>query len=305
MHYLKSIVGKIWFPLMARIRSVIPPLTTKNLWLFLCVAIVTQSVAVFHTSQPPTTTILAVLIWGGALICIEDQLDTIRPTSRVFSLLIGTVILLWVMVRSSIILHWDGILFFIAPISGVALALLCKPMKELYRFKESLLCLLLLPSYPLLIRTLPEKPISLITARISGLWLQGLGFNTLVDGRDIFLRSGGVRVMGPCNGLDVMSQLFCIAVIFLLAFPIRSRLSKFQILLAAPVIGALINTIRIALLALIANSGGGKGYGLFEFFHKDGGSLVFSGVGVVLFGMLYMHLLEKELPPLPLNESPQ
>ena len=289
--------------LIQKIRSAIPPPTTRNLWLFLCAAVAAQSVAVFHTSQSPTTTVFAVLIWGGALICIEDQLEALKPSAGVFGLLLGTMILIWVMIRTAVILHWDGILFMLGPVAGVALALLCKPLNQLAQFKESLFCLLLLPCYPLLIRTLPEEPISLMTARISGLWLQGLGFSTIVEGRVILLRNGGVRVLGPCNGLDVMSQLFCIAVIFLLAFPIRSVLSRFLILLAAPFIGALVNTIRIASLALIANYLGGKGHNLFDFFHTDGGSLVFSGIGVVLFGMFYMHILEKELPPLtPSNQ---
>jgi hypothetical protein len=37
---------------------------------------------------------------------------------------------------------------------------------------------------------------------------------------------------------------------------------------------------------------------LFDFFHESTGSLVFSGVAVLVFGMVYMRLLERELPPL-------
>jgi exosortase/archaeosortase family protein len=59
------------------------------------------------------------------------------------------------------------------------------------------------------------------------------------------------------------------------------------------------NSIRIAVLAVITSFGQGKGSPVFDFWHKDTGSLVFSGAAVFLFGLVYMRLLERELPPLP------
>lgn len=277
----------------------IPPATPRNLWLLLAAAVALQNMAVFHTSQSPTSTVFAVLIWGGALICMEDQLESLEPEPVLAGLLLGTGLLLWVMARTAIILHWDGILFALAPLAGLALALLCRPLGGITQFRDSLLCLMLLPLFALLMRFLPEEPISLATASISGMWLSILGLPVMVSGRSVMLEGGGVQVLGPCNGLDMMAQIFCVAVIFLLAFPIRSNLSRLLLLSAAPLIGMVCNTLRIALLAVIAGSGRGAGDGLFEFFHKDAGSLIFSGVGVFVFGVLYMRLLERELPPLP------
>jgi exosortase/archaeosortase family protein len=66
----------------------------------------------------------------------------------------------------------------------------------------------------------------------------------------------------------------------------------------APLIGLFSNTIRIALLTVISANGSGKGYGFwFDFFHKDTGSLIFSGLAVFIFGSVYMRLLEHELGP--------
>jgi exosortase/archaeosortase family protein len=101
-----------------------------------------------------------------------------------------------------------------------------------------------------------------------------------------------------------MAQIVCVAVIFLLAFPIRSWTSRTVVLLVAPVIGLVCNTFRIALLAVFAGNGQGKGSWLFDFFHESTGSLVFSGVAVMIFGMVYMRLLERELPPLPAPPQP-
>ena len=63
----------------------LPPLpraTPRNLWLLLAGAIATQNIAVFHSSQSANTAVLAVLVWGGALVCLEDRLDQLhlRPS---------------------------------------------------------------------------------------------------------------------------------------------------------------------------------------------------------------------------------
>jgi cyanoexosortase A len=222
----------------------------------------------------------------------------------VVGLLAGTALLLWVMARTAVIIHWDGVIFILPPLAGLALALLCRPPRDLRRFLDPLLCLMMFPAYALMMRLFPEEPLSLLTARIAGFWLGILGLNVAVTGRDVMLPGGGVEVLGACNGLDMIAQIICVALIFLIAFRIRSNRSRLLLLLAAPLIGLVSNTLRIALLAVFAGQGQTKGSFLFDFFHKDGGSLVFSGVAVFVFGMLYMNLLERELPPLPSDSPP-
>jgi cyanoexosortase A len=277
----------------------VPPPTPRNLWLALAAAVAIQNIAIFHTSQSEHITVFALLVWGGAVICMEDQFEDLEPRPTAWGLLLGTLLLLWVLARSAVILQWDGLLFALAPIAGLALALMGEQPRRVGRFRDPLLCLMLLPAFALLMRTLPEAPISLLTARVSGIWLSVLGLDVMVKARSVLLPGGGVEVLGPCNGLDMMAQILCVAVIFQLAFPIRSWSSRFQLLLIAPLIGLLCNTIRIALLALFAGYGHSKGSWLFDFFHKDAGSLIFSGFAVLAFGMVYMRLLERELPPLP------
>jgi cyanoexosortase A len=291
-------------PLLREVSARIPPATPRNLWLLLAGAVATQNLAVFHTSQSAHTSVFALLVWGGALICFEDQIENLNPTPVLAGLVAGSALLVWVLARTAVILHWDGMIFALPPLAGLALALLCRPPRDLKRFLDPLLCLLMFPAYALMMRALPEEPLSLLTARIAGFWLGILGLNVAVTGRDVMLPGGGVEVLGACNGLDMIAQIICVALIFLLAFRIRSNRSRLVLLLAAPLIGLVSNTLRIALLAVFAGQGQSKGSFLFDFFHKDGGSLVFSGVAVFVFGMLYMNLLEKELPPLPSASPP-
>jgi cyanoexosortase A len=277
----------------------IPPATPRNLWLLLAAALATQNVAIFSSSQNPHIGVFALLVWGGALICMEDLIETLEPRPGRLGLLLGSGLILWVVSRTATIQFWDGLLYVMAPIAGLALLLIALPLREIFKFKQTLICLFMLPAFALITRTLPEEPLSLLTARIAAFWVSILGVPVDVRGREVLLVKGGVTVLGGCNGLDMIAQIVCVALIFLMAFPIRSNLSRLLCLLAAPAVGLVCNTIRIALLALITTTGQGKGDTWFEFFHTEMGSLIFSGVAVFLFGVIYMWLLERELPPLP------
>ena len=285
--------------------AALPRATTRNLWLLLAGALATQNIAVFHSSQTANTAVLAVLVWGGALVCLEDRLDQLQLRPSRTARWLGSGLVLWVLLRTALVLQWDGLLYALAPIAGLALALLARPCRQLGLFRDALLCLLLLPGFALLMRLLPEQPISLLTASLAGLLLNSLGIGVVVDQRSVLMTpGGGVQVLAACNGLDMIALVFCTAIIFLLAFPIRSKLSRLIVLTAAPLIGLLSNTIRIAILTLVAGSGNGKGSFWFDFFHQDTGSLIFSGVAVFLFGLCYLRLLEPELAPLPQGPPP-
>ena len=281
--------------------SQIPPATPRNLWLLLSAAVAIQNLSVFQSSQNEHITVFAALVWGGALICMEDQLEDLEPSPGILGMIAGGIVLVWVLARSSVVLHWDGIVFILAPIAGISLALLCRPLSKIAEFKNSMLCLAMLPVFNVVMKLIPEAPLSILTAHASSFWLGILGFETIVKNRTVYLPGGGVEVLPACNGVDMLAQLVCIAIIFQLAFPLRSLLGKVAIFTLAPVVGFASNTIRIAVLALCTANGSGKESQLFKFFHDDLGSLLFSGVAVFVFGLLYMRFLERELPPLPVE----
>jgi cyanoexosortase A len=283
----------------------VPPLTARNAWLFIAATVAIQNIVVFHTSQNDSNTVFALLIWGGVLICMEDLIEELHPSPNFVVALIASIMLLFVLFRTSLILHSDGVLFILPPIAALALVLLAYEPRRLYKFRDSLFCVLLFPAYALLNRIIPEGPLSLLTAKIAAFWLSILGLDPILNGRDVLLKGGGVTVLGACNGLDMIAQVVCISIIFLLAFRLSSLTSRFLVLFLAPLIGLLSNTIRIALLSVISANGSGHGYGFwFDFFHKDSGSLVFSGLAVFVFGSLYMRLLEHELGPESLAIKP-
>jgi cyanoexosortase A len=273
-------------------------LTNRNLWLLIAAAVATQNMVVFYTSQNESMTVFSVLIWGGALICMEDLIENLHPRPNPMVAILASIFLLFVLFRTSMVLHADGTIFLLPPMAALALVLMIEKPGSIGKFKDSLLCMLLFPANALLIRLIPEVPMSLLTAKLAAFWLSILGLDPVVNGKEVLLKGGGVTVMGACNGLDMISQVICVSLIFLLAFRLRSILSRIFIILVAPLIGLISNTIRIALLTIFSANGSGHGYGFwFDFFHKDTGSLIFSGLAVFVFGSIYMRLLENELGP--------
>ena len=119
----------------------IPPATPRNLWLLLAGAVATQNLGVFQSSQSEHVTVYALLVWGGALICMEDQLEDLEPSPSRLGIVIGSLLLLAVMARTALVLWSDGTLYLLAPLAGLALAMLCTPLRSLGRFRDSLLCL--------------------------------------------------------------------------------------------------------------------------------------------------------------------
>lgn len=276
----------------------VPPLTARNAWLFIASTVAIQNIVVFHTSQNESMTIFAILIWGGALICMEDLIEKLYPAPNRIVAIFASIFLVSILIRTSLILHSDGILFVLPPLAALALFLLIEKPQYLMKFRDSFLCMLLFPANALLNRLIPEVPMSLLTAKLAAFWLSILGLDPVVRGREVFLKGGGVTVLGACNGLDMISQVICISIIFLLAFRLQSSISRLLILLLAPLIGLISNTIRIALLTVFSANGSGHGYGFwFDFFHKETGSLIFSGLAVFIFGSIYMRFLEHELGP--------
>jgi cyanoexosortase A len=275
----------------------------RRLWLLLAIALATQNVALMHHTQGAQAAVMAVLVWAGAYICLEDRLPLLRPSPGRGQLLLGLPLVLWVLARSALASHWDGLLFAMAPVGGLALLLLGVPWRQRRHCREALLCLLLLPAYALVMRVLPEQPLSLASAMGAGSLLSSLGVGVHVEQRSVLLSGGGVTVLGPCNGLDLIAQLVSVAVLFQLAFPLRGWRSRGLLALVTPLVGWGTNVMRVALLATIAGGGQGKGTALFDFFHDQAGSLLFSGVATLTLGWVYLVLLERQLGPAAAPQS--
>jgi exosortase/archaeosortase family protein len=178
-------------------------------------------------------------------------------------------------------------------------------MKNIYRYKDSLIVLCLLPLFVIIqivFSTYTTRDLSLLTAKAVMMWLTFFGIEPVKLVQDIvFVNGGAVQVMHECNGFEMIMQMIITALIFLLAFPLRSRLGRILVISLAPFIGFIVNSVRIAFLAVFTSFNSNFGSLMFNFFHEEAGSLIFSGLAVFLLGYLYLAILNRELPPLPFD----
>ena len=247
------------------------------------------------TQHNPSLTLLAVVVWGGAVICMEDQLEEINPKPTTPSLVVGLILIGYASWRSTRVLDVETVSVILPLIQGAGLALLLGPIRQIGRWRDPLIALALLPLQSLATRLLPEYGLSAVTARLSQAMLLVFGENAVVSGRTVTLGERGVYIAGYCNSVDLIAQLTAIAVVFILAFPIRSRITKILFVAIAPVLAVLINSGRIAILATINSAGMDYGDAVFTFLHDEWGALAFAGIATMILGQIYLTLINREL----------
>jgi exosortase/archaeosortase family protein len=265
-------------------------------WVLLAIAQALVSIWLVQSTQAlPVASLLAVVAWGGAAICLEDQLVDVQVRPTRASLVAGLLLLAYGAWRGSVVLGRDAVVYALPLIQGVGLALLARPIRQLWVFKDALLVLGLFPLQLVLSKVLPEYGLSVLTGRVSQLILLIFGVNASLDGRVLNLGQAGVSIGGPCNGVDLIAQLSMIAIVFILAFPIKSLLGRLFYVALAPLIALLTNASRISLLAVINSSSLSMRQGLFDFMHEEWGGFVFAGIAAMVMGQIYFLMINRQL----------
>lgn len=262
--------------------------TTRQLWRLLAVLLAVQSLLLSLATQTIETFINACLVWVFALLVMNGEGCLPRrlyPTP--LGCVVGSALIVAVLWRSPSLVSGDKIRYVLPLISGVGLALLARPWRHISRFAPVLMILALLPPMRLITLRAPVEHLSDVTAAFAEILLILCGLPTQRSGQVLVIPGGAISVVGPCSGVAIMVQLVAVSLIFLMVFPMRYRWQNFVMMAVAPLLGFLINGLRIAMLAVImASTYSGKQW-WFEFFHHHWGSQVFTGVGMLLFVVVY------------------
>lgn len=279
------------------------PATARELWIWLAAAVAVNHLLLTYRMQSIDFVMLTALAWGGALLCIEDRLPELKPEPSQLSLALGCVLLVASLWRSAQVFHPEPVIHLLALPQAVGLALLLVPVRQLLRFAAPLIVLGMLVVDLLLPELIPLKALSQLTALVSGGMLNLTGFEAIVANQQIWLPGGGVNVDNACAGRETITQLICVATIFLLAFPLRQQGRRVAMLLLAPLLAILINAVRIALLAWINASDLAEKTYWFKFMHEDDGSLIFGAISVSIFAWSYLSLLDRQLAQKEANHA--
>ncbi len=221
---------------------------------------------------------MSLVFWCAALSSLWDKRSHLKLGTNIFSLGIGASLVVGILVYS--LRPPTGVFLGFAPfVSALGIVLLASGIQAIGQYNPELLMLLCLGIPKLLLKFLPD--ISPLTAQFSTFLLWYSGFSVQLDNNHILLPGGGVNVVPACSGLNLITYMLGVTVIFLLMFPLNIS-TKILAPIVAMALGFIINGIRVALLALLSTT---RNAALFDYWHSNDGALFFVMLTVLLFGL--------------------
>ncbi|WP_448561996.1 cyanoexosortase A [Trichothermofontia sp.] len=219
------------------------------------------------------------LLWLAIGMLLWEKHQQLSLESSLGATVVGALLIALVLVRS---LAPDGYHLRISPfISFLGLALMASGFRGIRQFWKELFILGLLLVSRAVIGLFEMMNLALMTAKAAAFMLWYSGFDVVREGVFITLPRGRVEVYGACSGQSSLLQMLLISVLFLLMVPLRWS-QRLLCVGVALLIGFLVNAGRVALLAvLVANAR----QAAFDYWHTEGGSLFFSVISVLLFGV--------------------
>lgn len=233
---------------------------------------------------------VSVLFWIAVGSLVWSKRDSLVLNSDVFSSFCGILLITVVLLKSLSLSGLDPFLRISPCLSALSIALLASGFKGLKQYWRELMILCFIAPSPGALSLLLD--ISLFTAQFATALLWYLGFNVARQGVFLFLPSGSVEVYSGCSGIESMLQLLGLALVFLMMFP-TNRIEKLIVPVVALLIAFVVNGVRVALLATLASPSTKLA---FEYWHKGDGSLLFSILAVLIFGLFCFFLLRYNEP---------
>ena len=292
---MKSSLQAISLPaLIRRWRS----LDNRDLWRLLAAIFALYLLLLSLLTQPPDEMLNLVLVMGGALMVLHQPAAGWQPRPGRIGRWVGVALLVAMLWFGQRLMNSDFISSLLPLLAGMALALLAATASKLRPFLPSLSMLALLPVVRAVDSLTPLGPLSVATAWLTQQMLTLSGYAAEQFGNSVDLKNGGVIVNGACAGLGILLQLLLVSVIFAMAFPMRHRWQNGLMIVVAPLIGMVVNGMRISLLALLITSSLANRQWWFDFFHDHWGALLFSGLGMQLFVWLYLYWMARQVAAL-------
>ena len=272
-------------------------ISSRRLWLGLALLLALSSLVSHGLTQRLEDLLNALLVWGGALfVLVSDRDQAWHPRPSPVGSATGAALVVLVLWRQQQLTTLDATSSVLPLLAGAGLVLLAEPPRRRWAAARVPLAIFaILPLLRLALALLSDRTLSLITAKLTAAALMLCGIPATLEGNVVQLPGGGVAVADSCSGQPTVVQLIGVGLIFAVAFPMRYRWQSAVMLLVAPLLGLLVNALRITGLALLTASSLPWSDALFRFFHEDHGALIFSGLAVVLFAWLYGLWMEAQL----------
>ncbi|EAZ89457.1 cyanoexosortase A [Crocosphaera chwakensis] len=224
---------------------------------------------------------VSLLIWltAASLLWDKYQAKNLDLKSNLPSTILGIILIVLALLRS---ISTSGYHFFLCPFMfAIGLVLLTASLKGFQFYRQELYIFSLFLLYPAIMRFLGMINMEKWTAIFSTFMLYILGFQPYREGVSIILPTGRVEVLSSCAGIDIVTLMIICSILLFFIVPLKTS-QKILCLFLAPIIGFLVNCIRIGLLTFFVSQSADEA---FEYWHGEDGSLAFAMISVILFGL--------------------
>jgi cyanoexosortase A len=242
---------------------------------------------------------ISVIFWGAIVSQVWDRKETYTLESSLFSSLLGTIILILALFKTSQIASGGPFLQALPLIFALGLGLIASGAKGLQQYWQELLAffILSLPGERFLSHILESlmifitgEQLTTLTAKFATLFLDIFGFNVSLNDVFIILPKTVVKVYEGCSGASSIDFLLRLGLLFIIMFPTQ-RIGKILTPFLAILVGFFVNGIRVFIMAYLANTGDDKA---FDYWHVGDGSQIFGAIAVLLFGGVCYFLIQKD-----------
>jgi cyanoexosortase A len=229
------------------------------------------------------------LFWLAVSLLVWKKRNSLRLESGLLASCLGAILIAVVLLKITSLT--GGHFIRLSPfISAVGLALLASGLKGFKQYRQELLIFLVLGVPELVLSSLIN--LSALTAQFAAFILWYLGFEVSRQGVHVILPRGGIEVYAGCSGIESMTHLSLLAVLYLLMFP-TDWIKKVLVPVVAVCLAFVVNGFRVALMAVLAASSKLES---FEYWHTGNGSVLFSMISVLFFGLFCLFLIRQEEP---------
>ncbi|MCG8365795.1 MAG: cyanoexosortase A [Pseudanabaenales cyanobacterium] len=230
----------------------------------------------------------SLLFWLTTSYLVWEKRDRLNLASDIFSSFCGLFLITLVLVKSTH-LFGDDVFLRISPVLSVlGLGLLASGVKGVKQYwRELLLWGFIAAPWESIYLVID---LSLLTAKFTTFVLWLLGFDVSRQGVLVILPTGSIEVYDGCSGLKMILQLLGIALIFVL-IAADSWKQKILLLISAIILGFVVNGVRVALMTILVALSDQEA---FIYWHLGNGSLIFSLIAVLIFGLIYILLNQSQ-----------
>lgn len=235
---------------------------------------------------------MTLLFWAAVWMLLSEKKEQLNLASNPLSISLAIIGIFWLLSNVNLPIEQGNHFVRIAPlITGLTLGLLASGLHGLKQYRQELVILFFL-GIPRVLSSLLFD-VSPITAKFSTLLLWYAGFDVVNEGVFVILPTGSVKVYDGCSGIESMSYLLGLSIIFLILMPVR-RFWRATLPLIAIWIGFFINSIRVSLMAyLVANST----QDAFDYWHEGDGSKIFAIAAVCVLGVVCFLIAQQSKAP--------